>query len=69
MLLALSILIYALIILIELPGLLKNRLYREVKVFVVLFLAGVFLSLAQFYHWPLPNPLQDLYPMLEFGGD
>jgi len=40
MLLALALLVFALILGMELPGLLKNRLYKEARVFVILFLLG-----------------------------
>lgn len=69
MLLALALIAFALVLFIELPGLLKNRLYKEIQVFGILFMLGMYLTLAQLYHWPIPNPLQDLYPRLEIQGD
>jgi hypothetical protein len=65
MLLILAILALSVILLIELPGLIKNRLYREIWVFSLLFLIGAYMACAQLYQWPLPNPLADLYPLLE----
>jgi peptidoglycan/LPS O-acetylase OafA/YrhL len=65
MLLILAILALSVILLIELPGLIKNRLYREIWVFSLLFLIGAYMAFAQLYQWPLPNPLADLYPLLE----
>jgi len=65
MLLALALLVFALILGMELPGLLKIRLYKEARVFVILFLLGVYLVLAQLYQWPMPNPLSDLYSILD----
>ena len=68
MLLLLTILALVLIALIELPGLIKNRLYRETWVFSILFLTGAYQAFALLYQWPLPNPLSDLYPLLETSG-
>ncbi|HOB12220.1 MAG TPA: hypothetical protein PLM20_04320 [Syntrophomonadaceae bacterium] len=69
MLLALALITFVLVVCIELPGLLKNRLYKEIQVFGILFLLGMYLTLAQLYQWPIPNPLQDLYPRLEIQGE
>jgi hypothetical protein len=68
MLLILAFLAFILVGSIELPGLIKNRLYRELSVFTVLFLLGVYMTLAQLYGWPLIDPLADLYPRLETLG-
>jgi hypothetical protein len=65
MVLILLILALSVILLIELPGLIKNQLYREIWVFSFLFLIGTYLACAQLYQWPLPNPLAELYPLLE----
>lgn len=65
MLLILIILALAVVVLIELPGLIKNRLYREIGVFSLLFLIGTYLACAQLYQLPLPNPLAYLYPLLD----
>ena len=65
MVLILAILAFTVVVLIELPGLIKNRLYREIWVFSFLFLIGVYLTFAQLYQWPLPNPLPNLYLLLE----
>ncbi len=62
--LALLIAIWLIIIMIELPSLIKKSLYREVLLFTVLFAAGVYMSLAQFYDWPLYNPLEPLIVLL-----
>lgn len=48
--------IYLLIIIIELPPLIKGRMYREIGVFAVFYLLGVYLSLVQFYSLPFFNP-------------
>lgn len=69
MLLILAILAFVLIGSMELPGLIKHRLYREISVFFVLLFLGVYMTLAQLYGWPLIDPLVDLYPRLEpLGG-
>lgn len=58
MLLLLLIAIYIIIILLEVPDLMRQGWHRELIVFFVIFIAGIFLSLAQFYNWPLYNPLE-----------
>lgn len=50
------ILIYILIILLEVPSLIKKQMKRELCVFSLLFLVALYMGLAQFYGWPLPNP-------------
>ncbi|HRX20239.1 MAG TPA: hypothetical protein P5273_00855 [Syntrophomonadaceae bacterium] len=62
--LALLITIWLIIIILELPLLIKKSLYREVLLFTVLFAAGVYMSLAQFYDWPFYNPLKPLIVLL-----
>lgn len=69
MMLVLALIAFALIVCLELPGLIQNRLYKEAKVFGILFLLGVYLALTQLYQWPIPNPLPDLYLRLEVRGD
>lgn len=65
MLLILLILALTVIVLLELPGLIKNQLYREIWVFSFLFLIGTYLACAQLYQLPLPNPLAYLYQLLD----
>ena len=62
--LALLITIWLIIIMIELPSLIKKSLYHEILLFTILFAAGVYMSLAQFYDWPLYNPLEPLIMLL-----
>ena len=57
--------IYILIILIEVPGLLKKQLYSELKAFMVLFILGLYMGLAFFYHWPLTEPFEALTVYME----
>ncbi|MEA4924795.1 MAG: hypothetical protein VB084_05725 [Syntrophomonadaceae bacterium] len=56
--------IYALILVSELPSLIKNRWYKEIMVFSILFLISVYMGMVQFYHWPFYNPLDTLLPIL-----
>jgi len=50
--------IYAVILGVELPALIKNRLYKEIVVFMVFLLVGIYMSLSQFYGWNLYNPFE-----------
>lgn len=50
--------IYGLIIFLEVPALVANHWYKDLSIFIVLFIIGVYMSLAQFYSWPLGNPFQ-----------
>lgn len=52
--------IYILILVFELPALIKNRWYKEIIVFTLFFLISVYLGMVQFYHWPFYNPLDML---------
>ena len=52
--------IYLLIILIEIPGLIKKQLYVEFKALMVLFGIGLYMGLAYFYQWPLTAPFEAL---------
>jgi TctA family transporter len=60
--------IYILILVSELPTLIKNRWYREIAVFTVIFIISVYMGMVQFYHWPFYNPLNTLLPMLSDVG-
>ena len=51
-------LVYILIIMIEVPGLLRKQLYRELTAFMVLFVIGLYMGLAFFYQWPLSAPFE-----------
>ncbi|MDD2511382.1 MAG: hypothetical protein PHG94_09700 [Syntrophomonas sp.] len=52
----LLIAIYLAIIYIEVPGLLREKMYRELGLFTVVLVLGIYLSLSQFYDWLLFNP-------------
>lgn len=65
MLLALVLSAFVLILLIELPGLIRTGQHREIAVFTVVYLVGIYLTLSQLYNWPLYNPLPGLYLLLQ----
>jgi hypothetical protein len=54
----LLILLYILVIALEVPALLKKRMFKELAVFSVFLILAVYLSMAQLYNWYLPNPFQ-----------
>ena len=56
--------IYILILIFELPDLIKKRWYKEIIVFSVLFIISVYMGGVQFYHWPFYNPLDSIVPLL-----
>lgn len=60
--------IFVIIILIDVPPLVKQRMYKELAAFVVLFLIGAIYSLGQFYGWSLPNPARGLQILFGSGG-
>lgn len=71
MLIIVLIVIFLLIIFLELPSLLKEKLYKEVLAFSVVLIVGIFMSLANFYNWPIYNPIEDLALFLSkyyYGG-
>lgn len=71
MLIIILIAIFLLIIFLELPRLLKENLYKEVVVFSVVLTVGIFMSLANFYNWPIYNPIEALALFLSkyyYGG-
>lgn len=60
------IVIYILILIIEVPGLLRNPQHKELTVFMVLFIIGLYMGVAFFYQWPLVAPFEAL--MTYTGG-
>ncbi|MGE5421901.1 MAG: hypothetical protein ACM3QW_01435 [Ignavibacteriales bacterium] len=62
----LLIAIFIAILLIDVPPLIKQKMYKELAAFSVLFVIGVVYSLGQFYGWALPNPAKGL--MMLFGS-
>lgn len=61
MLFFLLIILYILILVLELPFLFKNKLYREIAVFLVIWAAGIYLSMAKFRGTLATNPLEPLF--------
>lgn len=59
--------IFLIIILIDVPPLVKQKMYKELAAFTVLFLIGVIYSLGQFYGWDLPNPARGLQNLFTSG--
>ncbi len=63
----LLIAIFIIIILIDVPPLVKKKMYKELAAFTVLFLIGAVYSLGQFYGWALPNPVKGLQVLFGSG--
>jgi len=57
--------IYILMLVFELPAMIRNRSYKEITVFSVFFIISVYLGMVQFYNWPFYNPLDTLLPLAE----
>jgi len=53
------------IILLDVPRLLRERSYKELTVFTAFLLMGFYLGMVQLYHWPFYNPIAELATMLE----
>lgn len=58
--LLLLFILYMFILLLEVPFLLQQRRRRELLVFSLVFFLGVYLSLAQYFQWPMVNPLRGM---------
>jgi hypothetical protein len=56
--------IYLLILVLELPTLIRNRWHKEIAVFTVIFIISVYMGMVQFYHWPFYNPMDTLLPLV-----
>ncbi len=52
------ILVYLVIIILEVPSMIRNGWRKELLIFSLVFILGIYLTLAQYYQWPLVNPLQ-----------
>lgn len=61
----LVITIYIVIFLAEVPGLVYRKYYKELFVFIIVFLTGVYMSLAFYYQWPLAAPFQAITTYME----
>ncbi|WP_054695149.1 hypothetical protein [Syntrophomonas palmitatica] len=61
----LLILLGLLVIGLEVPGLWKQKLYKELLVFGLFFGLSMFLGLAQLYGWHLYNPFMGILKIME----
>jgi len=52
----LLVLLFGVILLMEVPGLVRRRMYRELAAFLVLLAVAMVYSLGLALHWSLPNP-------------
>ncbi|MGI6713367.1 MAG: hypothetical protein ACOX4L_11775 [Bacillota bacterium] len=50
------IFVFVIVIVIEVPPLVKRKMWKELAVFTVIFFLGIVCSVGQIYQWPLPNP-------------
>ena len=64
--LVLLVMLFVTIILIDVPPLLRDKMYRELAVFSVLMAVAILYSLGQFYNWPLPNPVRALQMVFRY---
>lgn len=64
----LLLLINLLALVIEVPSLIRSRLYRELGVFTVFFAIGLYFSLGFYYHWPLQGPFSALVTYVHLPG-
>jgi hypothetical protein len=62
----LLIALYLTIIIQEVPSLVENQMYKELGIFGLVFIIGVYMTLAQLYEWPLPNPFEPWIQMLAY---
>lgn len=51
-----------LVLFLEAPALIKKREYKDLSVFIVFFVIGLYISLAFNYGWPLKEPFNALIP-------
>lgn len=56
----LLVLVFVIIILLEVPRLLKEKMWRELTVFFVLLVIGMIYSFGQFLDLPLPVPTKGI---------
>jgi len=63
----LLVVIYILMLVFEMPTLIKNRWYKEIAVFSVIFIISVYMGMVQFYNWPFYNLMKELLPLVENG--
>lgn len=56
--------IFIIIVVMEIPHLIKNSRYREIGIFFFFYVLGAYMSLSQLYGWALYNPLKFLIILL-----
>lgn len=61
------VVIYVMILVLELPALMKKKSRLELWTFSGYFLVGVYMSLAFYFSWPLLEPFQALVTLI--GSD
>lgn len=59
------IIVSIIIVILETPGLVKKRLWKELVVFFIVLSLGMIYSIGQQKDWSLPNPERDLEYMVE----
>lgn len=57
--------IYVVILALEVPPLLKQKMYPELGAFLAFFIIGMYVSLAYYYEWPLAGPFNALMNYME----
>ncbi len=70
MLIILLVAVFILILGLELPALIKQKLYKEIAVFAVVYVIGVVMAVINFYNLPVLNPFEALATFLSnhYGG-
>lgn len=56
--------LYIIILLLELPALIKKRWYKEIVVLGVLFFISIYMGMVQLYQWPIYNPFKAILPYI-----
>lgn len=59
------ILLSIVIVILETPGLVKQRLWKELGVFLIVLSLGIIYSVGQIVDWSLPNPEKRLEYLVE----
>lgn len=54
----LLIAVFLLILILELPGLVKRKRVRDLMAFLLVYSICIYLGLAQFFDWPMYIPLK-----------
>lgn len=48
------------IIILDIPGLIKNKSYKEAFIYMVFLIFGVYMGIVQIYEMPYYNPILEL---------